>query len=489
MDFILAAGLSDFSNSLFGHINGIVSSVFFFNILFFVDGARLPLAVAWLTIASIYLTFKMRFVNLRYFGHAVALTLGKYDNSKSKGEVSHFAALTTALSATVGLGNIAGVTIAIAKGGPGATLWIVVAGLLGMSAKFAECTLAQMYRTTESDGHILGGPMLYLERGFREKGFARVGKFLAILFAVLCMFGSMGGAGSFQVNQSMSAVGEVFPFFIEHKWVYGLIMASMVAMVIIGGLKRIATTAEKIVPFMFALFVMMALYILAVNVTSIPSAFIKIVDGAFNADALYGGFLGVLVIGFQRAAFSNEAGMGSSAIAHSAARAEHPVQEGIVALLEPFIDTVVLCTITALVIVISGAYNNPDYLDLIHSNQGSALTSRAVGQAHWIFPYLLAVICFLFAYSTIISWSYYGERAFVYLFGLRFSLLFKLVLVVVLFLGAVTTATQVMEFGDLIILGMGFPNLLGVYLLREKVLASLREYGELLRSGVIRRPR
>lgn len=449
----------------------------------------MPLAVAWLTIASIYLTFKMRFVNLRYFGHAVALTLGKYDNSKSKGEVSHFAALTTALSATVGLGNIAGVTIAIAKGGPGATLWIVVAGLLGMSAKFAECTLAQMYRTTESDGHILGGPMLYLERGFREKGFARVGKFLAILFAVLCMFGSMGGAGSFQVNQSMSAVGEVFPFFIEHKWVYGLIMASMVAMVIIGGLKRIATTAEKIVPFMFALFVMMALYILAVNVTSIPSAFIKIVDGAFNADALYGGFLGVLVIGFQRAAFSNEAGMGSSAIAHSAARAEHPVQEGIVALLEPFIDTVVLCTITALVIVISGAYNNPDYLDLIHSNQGSALTSRAVGQAHWIFPYLLAVICFLFAYSTIISWSYYGERAFVYLFGLRFSLLFKLVLVVVLFLGAVTTATQVMEFGDLIILGMGFPNLLGVYLLREKVLASLREYGELLRSGVIRRPR
>lgn len=489
MNFFLSAGLSDFSNTLFGYINTAVSSVFFFNVLFFVEGANVPLAVVWFILASIYLTFKMRFVNLRYFGHAIALTLGRYDNSESKGEVSHFAALTTALSATVGLGNIAGVTIAIATGGPGATLWIVLAGFLGMSAKFAECTLAQMYRTTESDGHILGGPMMYLERGFREKGMAKLGKFLAMFFAVLCVCGSMGGAGSFQVNQSMSAVGEVLPFFIEYKWVYGLIMSSMVAVVIIGGLQRIARTAEKIVPFMCLLFLLMAFYILTINFTQIPAAFLTILREAFNPEAMYGGFLGVLIIGFRRAAFSNEAGMGSSAIAHSAARAEHPVQEGIVALLEPFIDTVFICTVTALVIIITGAYNNPDYIDLIHSNQGSALTSRAVGQASWLFPYLLAFISFLFAYSTIISWSYYGERAFVYLFGLRSSMVYKMILVTVLFLGAITTATNIMDFGDLMILGMGFPNLIGVYLLRDKVAIALRQYGELLKSGAVRRHR
>lgn len=485
----MASSLTELCDSLFGYINGIISSVFFFNVLFFVDGVKVPLAVAWLVVGSVYLTFKMRFVNFRYFGHAIALTMGKYDSAESKGEVSHFSALTTALSATLGLGNIAGVTIAIATGGPGATFWIVVAGFLGMSAKFAECALAQMYRMTESDGHILGGPMLYLERGFREKGMARLGKWLAILFAVLCVLGSMGGAGSFQVNQSMSAVGEVFPFFLEHKWIYGLLMSSLVAVVIIGGLKRIAHTAEKVVPFMCALFVMMSLYILIINASQIPAAFMKIISEAFYPEAMYGGFLGVLVTGFRRAAFSNEAGMGSAAIAHSAARTEHPMQEGIVALLEPFIDTVVLCTMTALVIVITGAYNNPAYMDLIHGNQGSALTSRAVGQAHWFFPYLLAVISFLFAYATIISWSYYGERAFVYLFGLRLSLVYKIVLVVVLFLGAVTTATQIMEFGDLIILGMAFPNLLGVYLMRDRVVASLKEYGVLLKSGAIRRHR
>lgn len=487
MNYYLASGLSEFSNTLFGYINDFVSSIFFFNVLFFIDGMNFPLAVVWLICASIYLTIKMRFVNVRYFNHAIALTMGKYDSPESKGEVSHFAALTTALSATVGLGNIAGVTIAIASGGPGATFWIILAGFLGMSAKFAECTLAQMYRTTEKTGHILGGPMLYLEHGFREKGMARTGKLLAILFAILCIGGSMGGAGSFQVNQSLSAVGEVLPFFLDYKWVYGLLLSSMVGLVIIGGLQRIAQTAEKIVPFMCLLFVLMAIYILSVNVAKIPYALVTIVREAFNPDAVYGGLLGVLVIGFRRAAFSNEAGMGSAAIAHSAARTEHPVQEGIVSLLEPFIDTVVICTITALIIIITGAYNNPDYIDLIHSNQGSALTSRAVGQVHWLFPYLLAFITFLFAFSTIISWSYYGERAVVYLFGVKGSTAYKILLITVLFLGSVTTATKIMDFGDLMILGMGFPNLIGVYLLRDKVALALQDYGELLKSGVIRR--
>ncbi|MCC6137281.1 MAG: amino acid carrier protein, partial [Bdellovibrionaceae bacterium] len=385
--FLAASGLEDFANSLFGSVNSVLSSVFFANVLFFTDGAKLPLAVAWLTVGAVFLTFKMRFANIRYFKHAILLTLGKYDNAKSKGEVSHFKALATALSATVGLGTIAGVTIAISTGGPGATFWIVIAGLIGMSSKFAECTLAQMYRQTGKDGHVLGGPMLYLKAGFAERGWARTGKALAVIFAVLCMFGAYGGGGSFQMNQSMNAIAEIFPFFLEHKWLYGLIMTFLVAIVIIGGLQRIANVTDKIVPLMCGMYVLMGLYVLGINYHAIPNALYLIVSEAFAPNAMYGGFIGVLVVGFRRAAFSNEAGMGSAAIAHSAAKSEYPVQEGIVALLEPFIDTVVVCTMTALMIVITGAYNNPEYIDLIHSNNGAALTARALGSVNSLFPY------------------------------------------------------------------------------------------------------
>lgn len=487
MHYYLASGLEDFANNVFGTVNAIISSVFFANVLFFMDDVELPLAVAWLTIAAVYLTIRMRFVNLRLFKHAILLTLGKYDNKDSKGEVSHFKALATALSATVGLGNIAGVTIAIAKGGPGATFWIIVAGLIGMTSKFAECTLAQMYRKTESDGHILGGPMLYLKQGFAEKGWKKTGIVLAYIFAGLCILGSYGGGGSFQVNQSMNAIAEIFPFFLDNKWLYGLIMTTLVAFVIIGGLKRIANVTDKIVPFMCGLYILMAIYILGVNVTEIPAAIALIFRSAFSPDAMYGGFLGVLVIGFRRAAFSNEAGMGSAAIAHSAAKSEYPVQEGIVALLEPFIDTVVICTMTALIIIITGAYNNPDYIDLIHSNNGAALTARAVGSVNSFFPYILSIIVFLFAYSTIISWSYYGERAFAYVFSAKYSLIYRISVIVVIFMGSITTSTNILDFGDLIILGMGFPNLIGVYLLSEKVKKALDDYLEMLRSGKIRR--
>lgn len=443
----------------------------------------MPLAVAWLVIGATFLTFRMGFANVRYFKHAIALTMGKYDNAESKGEVSSFKALSTALSATVGLGNIAGVAVAISIGGPGATFWMIVAGLIGMSSKFAECTLAQMYRKTESDGHILGGPMLYLKAAFSERGWPRIGQGMSILFAVLCIFGSYGGGGSFQVNQSMNAIAEVFPFFIDHKWVYGLAMAILVSVVIIGGLHRIASVTDKIVPLMCGLYLLMGLYVLITHASLIPMALQKIVVEAFAPEAMYGGFLGALVTGFKRAAFSNEAGMGSAAIAHSAAKSEYPVQEGIVALLEPFIDTVVICTITALMIVITGAYNNPAYIDLIHANNGAALTSRALGNVNSYFPYILAFIVFLFAYSTIISWSYYGERAFAFIFGTKYSLLYKFSLIFVVFLGAVTTSTNIMEFGDLMILGMAFPNLVGVYLLSGKIKTALDDYGGLLKSG------
>ncbi|MCL4140059.1 UNVERIFIED_CONTAM: hypothetical protein GTU68_060803, partial [Idotea baltica] len=290
----------------------------------------------------------MGFINLRGFKHAIDITRGKYDNPDDLGEVSHFQALASALSATVGLGNIASVAIAISVGGPGAVFWLIVAGFLGMSSKFVECTLGQKYRQVRADGSVMGGAMYYLSNGLKEKGMGGLGKFLAIFFAVLCV----------GVNQSLNAVQESIPWLADYRWVYGLLMSTLVGVVILGGIKRIAATAEKIVPFMCGLYVILCLTILGTNAGEIPAAIGIIFDSAFNENAAYGGFIGVLVQGFKRAAFSNEAGVGSAAIAHSAAKTEYPVQEGIVSLLEPFIDTIVVCTMTALVIVVTGAYDS-----------------------------------------------------------------------------------------------------------------------------------
>lgn len=481
------AGYQNFINDLFGQVNSIIASVFFFNVLFFVDGVEVPLAVAWLVCGAIYFTFKMRFVNIRCFKHAIELTMGRFDSGKSTGEVSHFKALATALSATVGLGNIAGVAIAISLGGPGATFWMILAGFLGMTSKFTECSLAQMYRTTRPDGHVLGGPMLYLEEGFSRIGWKKLGKFLAVAFAMLCIGGSFGGGGSFQVNQSLNAIAEVLPFFWSHKWVYGLIMSFLVGVVIIGGIKRIANVAEKIVPLMCTIYVLMALYILVLNAHMIPFAFSQILYGAFSPESMYGGFIGVLVTGFKRAAFSNEAGVGSAAIAHSAAKSEHPIQEGLVSLLEPFIDTILICTMTALVIIITGAYQNPEYIDLIHRQNGAALTSRALAEGNLAFPYILGGMVFLFAFSTIISWSYYGERSFAFLFGEKYSMAYKIALLVVIFLGAITTSANVLEFGDLMILGMAFPSIVGSLAFSGQVKEKLNEYCQMLKDGRIKR--
>jgi AGCS family alanine or glycine:cation symporter len=468
-----------------GRVNAVIGAVFFFDVLFFDDEHTLPLVVLWLVIAAIFLTFRMGFINIRAFRHAINVTAGKYTDPQQLGEVSHFQALTAALSATVGLGNIAGVAIAVSIGGPGATFWMILAGLLGMTSKFTECTLGQQYREVRPDGRIMGGAMFYLSKGLAEKGMPKFGKVLAVLFAILCIGGSLGGGNSFQVNQSLNAVQEQVPLLAASPWIYGLIMAVLVGIVIIGGIKRIAHVTEKLVPFM--VYVAAALYILLTNAGAIPGAFGAIISQAFAPDAAYGGIIGTLVVGFQRAAFSNEAGAGSAAIAHSAAKTDYPVREGIVSLLEPFIDTVVVCTMTALVIVITGAYNNPEYADLIATSKGAALTSRAMGEELTWFPYVLSASVIMFAYSTMISWSYYGERCWAWMFGDGTSTIYRIIFCIFVFLGSIITSTQVLNFGDLMILGMAFPNLLGVYFLHGKVKDELDGYWGKYKRGELTR--
>lgn len=449
-----------------------------------IEGAtEIPLVVLWLVLGASFFTFRMGLINLRGFGHAIQVTRGKFDNPKDEGEVSHFQALASALSATVGLGNIAGVAIAVGTGGPGAIFWMIMAGLLGMSSKFVECTLGQKYRQVRADGRIMGGAMYYLQNGLKEIGVGPLGKVLAVIFAVFCIGGSLGGGNTFQVNQSLNALQQTFPEVGDVKWLYGLLMTVLVGFVIIGGIRRIASTAEKIVPFMCSVYVLASLYILIHHAGEVPAAFGKIFGEAFTPEAGYGGFLGVLVTGFRRAAFSNEAGVGSAAIAHSAAKTEYPVREGIVALLEPFIDTVVVCTMTGLVIVITGAYSNPEYADLVAGDNGAALTTEAFrGVISW-FPYILSVAVILFAFSTIISWSYYGERCWSYLFGDKSSIIFKLIFCVFVFLGSIVTSTNIKDLSDTMILAMAFPNILGILFLTKAVRGDLDVYWDKLKSG------
>jgi AGCS family alanine or glycine:cation symporter len=449
----------------------------------------LPFVVLWLIVAAVFFTFGFRLVNLRMFGHAIAVVRGKYDNPDDAGEVSHFQALASALSATVGLGNIAGVAIAISLGGPGATFWMVCAGFLGMSLKFTECTLGQKYRKIDEHGRVSGGPMHYLRDGLAKKDLAPLGVVLSVVFTIFCIGGSLAGGNSFQVNQSLGILRAEVPFFADHGWVYGLIMAFAVGVVIIGGIKRIAQTAEKIVPTMCALYLAAGMIVILSNLSSVPSAISMIIDGAFNAEAMYGGAIGSLAMGFRRAAFSNEAGIGSAAIAHSAAKTEYPVREGIVALLEPFIDTVVVCSMTALVIVITGVFDPAGpHAELVSGAEGAALTREAfrtvdfLGMSTW-FPWLLLVAVVLFAYSTMISWSYYGERCWANLFGQGSSILYKLLFLTFVVLGSIVSATNVLEFGDLMILLMAFPNILGLYFLQGVVHRDLVEYEAKLKSG------
>ena len=472
-------------DSIFGTAVSALATVIFFD--FGTSkwaGTSIPFVVVWLFGGALFLTIKMRLINIRGFFHAIQVTRGVYDNDKDPGDVSHFQALSAALSATVGLGNIAGVAIAIGTGGPGAAFWIMVVGLLGMTSKFAECTLGQLYRTTDSNGHVLGGPMRYLQVGIAELGMPKLGRVLAVLFMLLCIGASFGGGNAFQVGQSLDAISEAFPVLKTHSWIYGLAMVIAVGLVIIGGIKSIGAVASYLVPLMCGAYVLSSLYIIVANYSMVPSAMASIVREAFTPMAVQGGFLGLLVIGIKRAVFSNEAGIGSAAIAHSAAKTDEPVSEGIVALLEPFIDTVVVCTMTALVVVITGAHTAPETQASIAANQGAQMTLYAFTKGgHDWFRYILYVSVVLFAYSTCISWSYYGERCWAELFGAGTSIIYKVLFLTFTFLGSIVTRGNILEFSDLMLLGMSFPNLLGVFLLSGVVKRELDKYWGRYKNG------
>jgi len=481
-----AAGLGAFFNQLLDVFNSWFGSLLFYDIM--PGEGSFPFIVAWLVTGAAFLTVRMGFINLRLLGHALRILRGKYARPDDKGEVSPFQALTTALSATVGLGNIAGVAIAVSIGGPGATFWMILAGLLGMTAKFTEATLAQMYREMRPDGHIMGGAMEYLSRGFAELGWARLGKGLAILFSVLTILASLGGGNAFQVSQALTAVKQEIPALVQEPWLFGVAMALLVGVVIIGGIRRIAHVAEAIVPFMIAIYLLTAIYIVLSHAEQVPQVFGLILSSAFSMEAGIGGFIGAMVQGFKRAAFSSEAGIGSAAIAHATARTPYPVRQGIVALLEPFIDTVVICTMTALVIIITGVYDPAGpYADLIAHSQGAALTAKAFGSVVSWFPVVLAISVVLFAYSTMISWSYYGERCWAYLFGERYSLVYRLGFLVVVIAGSVSSATNILDFSDLMLLAMAFPNLFALYAFSGRIRQRVDAYVARLRSGELDR--
>ena len=469
---------SDQVNSLFEPIVNVMAKVIFWEPF----SAGMPIVVIWLVIGAVFFTLRMNFINLRGFKHALQLVRGDYDNPKDKGEVSHFQALTTALSATVGLGNIAGVAVAVAIGGPGATFWMIAAGLLGMSSKFVECTLGVKYRKIDENGEVSGGPMYYLKTAFEKRNFPFAGKVMAGLFAILCVGGSFGGGNMFQANQAFSQLEGQFSMLEGNGAYFGFILAILVGAVIIGGIKSIANVTEKVVPFMAVLYVGASLFIIVMNYDQIFDVFGLIFDSAFSGDAAKGGFVGVLVQGFRRAAFSNEAGVGSAAIAHSAVKTNEPVTEGIVALLEPFIDTVVICTMTALVIIITGRHTGYDL-------EGAQLTSSAFESVISWFPMLLVVAIFLFAFSTMISWSYYGLKAWTYLFGQSklTEYAYKLLFLLFIILGSSVSLGAVIDFSDMMILAMAFPNILGLYLMSGEVRADLRDYLTRVKSGAIKK--
>ncbi|HAM97218.1 MAG TPA: amino acid carrier protein [Marinilabiliales bacterium] len=452
---------------------------------------RIPFVVIWLVLGAIFFTLFFRFINFRGFKLAIALIRGKYDNPDHAGQVSHFQALSTALSATVGLGNIAGVAIAISIGGPGATFWMVLAGFLGMSTKFVECTLAVKYREIDAQGRVSGGPMYYLSKGFAKRNMKILGQVVAVVFALLVVFGSLGIGNMFQANQAFSQITYNFPALNGMGFWFGLFMAFLTGIVIIGGIKSIANVTSKIVPFMAIFYISVALFIIIINIDRTGEAFKLIFGGAFSPEALKGGVIGVLIVGFQRAAFSNEAGIGSAPIAHSVARTNEPVSEGLVSLLEPFIDTVVICTMTALVLVYTGFYANPEGL------QGSQLTSAAFESVVSWFPYLLIIAVFLFAYSTMISWSFYGLKGFDFLVG-RYSEkwfgnrkisngIYQVLFLVFIVIGASSNLGSVMDFSDMLILTMAFPNILGLIIMAPEVKRDLKSYLKRIQSGEIKR--
>ena len=450
----------------------------------------IPFIVVWLLGAGIFFSFYMGFPNVRGFKQSIKIVKGTYDDPSDPGEVTHFQALTAAVSGTVGLGNIAGVAIAISIGGAGATFWMILAGLFGMTTKFVECTLGVKYREIDENGVVSGGPMYYMTKGLAAMGMPSLGKVLAVIAAVFCIGGAYGAGAMFQINQSTAQFSAEFAnitgsnFFIDNKFVFGMIFAGIVGLVIIGGIKKITRVTEFLVPVMAFVYISASLVIIFGNISELPSAVGQIFSGAFTADGVVGGFIGVLIQGLRRATFSNEAGLGSASIAHSAAKTKEPVSEGLVALLEPFIDTVVICTITALVIIMTGSVDP----NATGTAAGIALTSKAFATVTYWFPYVLTVAVIMFAFSTSITWFYYGQRSFLWLVGNKpkADLLFKLSYLAALVAGSAMQLTSVMGMADSFLLAMGFPNILALFLMRKEVKAMLTDYFARVKSGAIK---
>ncbi|CAH6807017.1 Sodium/alanine symporter AgcS [Vibrio chagasii] len=452
-----------------------------------VGEANFPIIVGWLLLAALIFTVYFGFVQFKRVGMAVDIIRGKYTdpNSKEDGEVSHFQALTTALSGTVGLGNIAGVGAALAIGGPGATFWMILCGLLGMASKFCECTLGVKYRTILPSGVVSGGPMYYLSQGLGERGLGGLGKALAIGFALMCILGSLGGGNMFQANQAHAMLTYAFDIPSEYGVITGLVLAALVFSVIVGGMPSIASVTEKVVPWMAALYIGMALVVIGSNLDQVGPAFSAIFTGAFTGEGVVGGFIGALIQGLKRATFSNEAGVGSAAIAHSAVKTKEPITEGLVSLLEPFVDTVIICTMTALVITIAGLNTGPfDGSGLT----GVTLTAASFTETAGFFKYTLALAVIMFAFSTMISWSYYGLKAWTYLFGegKATELVFKVMFCVFVVIGATIQFGAVIDFSDAAIFAMSIFNILGLYFLMPVVKKELQSFVARVKSGEIK---
>jgi AGCS family alanine or glycine:cation symporter len=483
------------------------------------SGVDVPLIVILLSLGGLFFSLYFRFPSIFKFGLATKVVQGHFDDIETKGtvethpeetvftvdgdivqtireehhhgEVSHFQALATAVSGTVGLGNIAGVTIAISVGGPGATFWMIVSGMLGMTLKFVECTLGVQYRDINKNGVVFGGPMYYLSKGLKEKGYTSLGKVLAVLFAILCIGGSFGGGNAAQANQAAAQIVSLFGMTGGSSgFIVGVCIAILVGITIIGGIKRIATVTEKLVPLMAIIYIIACLVVIFTNISDLGAAFNQIFTQAFNPQAGLGGILGVLVIGFRRAAFSNEAGAGSASIAHSAVRTKYSASEGLVALLEPFIDTVVICTLTAVVIVIfnaDGVFQYGAQKVMINGQQyeGATLTSLAFAEHISFFPIILTIAIFLFAVSTMISWSYYGLQAWLYLFGKGkvTEIIYKVIFLLFIVIGASANMSAVWGFSDAMILAMVFPNMVGLLILFPVVKRELTRYEKAISSS------
>ena len=481
-------GMDKKIDQAFAPISDFFSKVVFFEI------AGYPFVIFLLIGSAAFFTLYFGFPNFRYFSTAINVVRGKYDDhdkndDKSKdGEVSHFQALATAVSGTVGNGNIAGVALAIALGGPGATFWMVVCGLLGMSTKFVECTLGVQYRDIGEDGTVYGGPMYYLSKGLKEKGFQNIGKAAAVFFAIFCIGGSFGGGNAAQANQATIVLKQLLGLESTSAGaIIGLLLAILVGIIIIGGIKRIASVTEKVVPFMALLYLFACVYILLINFSLVDDAISLIIREAFNPTAIgVGGFIGVLMVGFKRAAFSNEAGVGSASIAHSAVKTKYSASEGLVSLLEPFIDTVVICTMTALVIIIFnfGGYfeYGGDGLGVVMIDgvpfEGAGITSQAFAQYIPYSDLFLTIAVVLFAVSTMISWSYYGLQSWKYLFGRGqiADLTYKLLFCIFVIIGAAASMNSIWAFSDAMIFAMVFPNMIGLFFLFPIVKKQLKRY-------------